>query len=208
MADTGRAGRVRLERRLAVAEHGADLLDRKQRILADELERLELVAERSRGRWELSAREAATWSRRAAELDGRERIEAAAASIPARAEVEWAAAMGVEFPLEARCVGGRSRGAAGSSALALAVGAHAEALEAAVEHAAASRAVLLLSEELAATRSRQHAVEKRWIPRLEGRLAAVHRSLDELELEEGLRLRWAAGATGPGAGVPAQEGEP
>jgi V/A-type H+-transporting ATPase subunit D len=35
-------------------------------------------------------------------------------------------------------------------------------------------------------------VEKRWVPRLEGELAAIRRQLDEQELEEGLRLRWAA----------------
>jgi len=52
--------------------------------------------------------------------------------------------------------------------------------------------VLLVSAELAVTRTRQRAVEKRWIPRLEEGLAAIRRRLDEQELEEGLRLRWAA----------------
>jgi len=52
--------------------------------------------------------------------------------------------------------------------------------------------VLLVSAELAMTRTRQRAVEKRWVPRLEGELLAIRRQLDEQELEEGLRLRWAA----------------
>ncbi len=196
MADTGRAGRVRVERRLTVARHGADLLDRKQRILTDELERLELVAERSRADWEAAARVATTWLRRAAALDGRGRIDAAAPRTPAGVEVTWGGAMGVAFPHEARCAVGPPTVGGGTSALALAIAAHAAALEAGVAHAAAARAVLLVSTELAATRSRQHAVEKRWIPRLEERLAAIRRSLEDLELEEGLRLRWAAGSTG------------
>jgi V/A-type H+/Na+-transporting ATPase subunit D len=199
MADTGRAGRVRLERRLTVARHGADLLDRKRRILADELERLEIVASHTRVQWKELADTAAIWLRRAAALDGRAMIEATAPSIPVRVEVTWGEAIGVAFPLEACTVPGPPTDTAGSSALSFAVAAHVAALQAAVEHAAATRAVLLVSEELAATRSRQHAVEKRWIPRLEERLTVIRRALDALELEEGVRLRWAAGAAGAGA---------
>ena len=73
-----------------------------------------------------------------------------------------------------------------------AAAAHRSALAAAVRHAAAQRAVLLVSAELAATRTRQRAVEKRWVPRLENELLAIRRQLGEQELEEGLRLRWAA----------------
>jgi vacuolar-type H+-ATPase subunit D/Vma8 len=73
-----------------------------------------------------------------------------------------------------------------------AAAAHRSALSAAVRHAALQRAVLLVSAELAATRARQRAVERRWVPRLEGELLAIRRQLDEQELEEGLRLRWAA----------------
>lgn len=201
MADTGRAGRVRLERRLTVARHGAELLDRKQRILADELERLEIVAARSGARWQAAAGVAATWLRRTAALDGRAQIADAGARVPARVDVTWGGAMGVAFPLEARCVQLPPAIVGGTSALSFAVAAHAAALEAAVEHAAAARAVLLVSAELAATRSRLRAVEKRWIPRLEDRLMAIRRALDALELEEGLRLRWAAGAAGAGPSV-------
>ena len=35
MSSTGRAGKLRVERRLMTARHGARLLDRKQHILAD-----------------------------------------------------------------------------------------------------------------------------------------------------------------------------
>ena len=69
---------------------------------------------------------------------------------------------------------------------------HRRALEAGVRYAAVQRAELLLAAELAATRTRQRAVENRWIPRLENELQSIRRQLDAQELEESLRLRWAA----------------
>lgn len=212
MSDTGRAARVRLERRLATARHGADLLDRKRRILADEVERLQLQADRNRLVWQEQATQAATWLRRAAALDGSTGLEAAAAHRPATAEVRWGGVMGVAYPEDTRCDLPPVTRSGGSSALAHAAAAHRDALVAAVACAAAQRAELIVSAELTATRTRQRAVENRWIPRLEERLARVRRALAELELEESLRLRWAAGAAhrpgvahpGPARGV----GEP
>jgi len=183
---------MRVQRRLLTARHGAELLDRKQRIMANELERLQLSADRSRQEWEDRARDAAVWLQRAAALDGRERIEAASPGKPAEVEVRWGGAMGVAFPAEALCEPPGAPPAGGSSALSYAAAAHRSALIAAVRHSAAQRAVLLVSAELAVTRTRQRAVEKRWVPRLEAELLAIRRQLDEQELEEGLRLRWAA----------------
>jgi vacuolar-type H+-ATPase subunit D/Vma8 len=184
---------MRVERRLQMARHGAELLDRKQRIMAKELERLQQHAGGIRQEWEDRAREAAVWLQRAAALDGRERIEAASPARSAQVEVQWGAAMGVAYPQDAVCEPPMAPAAGGSSALSYAAVAHRSALTAAVRHAAASRAVLLVSVELAATRIRQRAVEKRWVPRLENELLAIRRQLDEQELEEALRLRWAAG---------------
>jgi V/A-type H+/Na+-transporting ATPase subunit D len=183
---------MRVERRLQMARHGAQLLDRKKHIMAIELERLQLRADRSLQEWEERAREAAVWLRRAAALDGRERIEAASPARPAEVELTWGGAMGVAFPQEALCQPPVAPPAGGSSALSYAAAAHRSALSAAVRHAAAQRAVLLVSAELATTRTRQRAVEKKWIPRLEEELTAIRRQLDEQELEESLRLRWAA----------------
>jgi len=45
--------------------------------------------------------------------------------------------------------------------------------------------------ELLATRRRLRGVEDRLIPRLEETLRLTELSLDEIEREEGLRLRWA-----------------
>lgn len=192
MSDTGRAGKIRVERRLLTARHGALLLDRKRHIMVNELERLQLHAGRSRQEWEDRAREAAVWLQRAAALDGRERIEAASPAKPAEVEVQWGGAMGVAYPEDALCQPPAAPPAGGSSALSYAAAAHRSALTAAVRHAAVQRSLLLVSAELAATRTRQRAVEKRWIPRLENELLAIRRQLDEQELEESLRLRWAA----------------
>jgi len=183
---------MRVERRLQTARHGAQLLDRKQRIMANELEHLRLCAGRSLREWEDRAREAAVWLQRAAALDGRERIEMASPARQAEVEVRWGGAMGVAYPQDALCEPPEAPPAGGSSALSYAAAAHRSALAAAVRHAAAQRAVLLVSAELAATRTRQRAVEKRWVPRLENELLAIRRQLGEQELEEGLRLRWAA----------------
>lgn len=192
MNATGRAGKVRVERRLRTARHGAALLDRKQRIMADELERLRLYAEGVREEWEVAAREAARWLRRAAALDGTTAVETAAPAARATFEVRWGVAMGVTYPAHAACVVPEGPLPGGSSALAFAVRAHREALGVGVRLAAAERAIALVGAELAATRSRQRAVENRWIPRLEAELDEIRRRLEEQEMEETLRVHWAA----------------
>jgi V/A-type H+-transporting ATPase subunit D len=170
------------------------LLDRKQRILADELERLHLKSARTEQAWLTAARNAESWRARAAALDGSEVIAAAAPLTPALVEVEWGGAMGVAYPEDAHCEAPVAAPAGASSALSYAATAARAALAAAVRQAAAERAVLLLTAELTATRTRLRAVQKRWIPRLEGELDTIRRQLLEQELQENLRLRWAADA--------------
>ncbi|HZK06344.1 MAG TPA: V-type ATP synthase subunit D [Actinomycetaceae bacterium] len=202
MADTGRAGKVRIERRLEIARRGSDLLDRKQRIMIDELERLQLNADRLRGAWRDLAREAAVWLARAESIDGPAAVAGSSPAAPVRIEIRLGFAMGASYPVDAQCIVPDDCPLQGSSALVRARGAHRAALDAAVRHAAAERAVELVSAELDATRRRQSAVENRYIPRLETRLENVQRALDERELEESLRVHWAADA------APAQVGGP
>ena len=122
--------------------------------------------------------------------------------------------MGVRYPEDALCRSPVAPPYGSSSALSYAAVAHRSALAAAVRHAAVQRALLLLSAELTATRTRQRAVEHRWIPRLENELRTIRRALDEQELEESLRLRWAAGndarttETRGGSGSPRRTGSP
>lgn len=204
MSLTGRAGKVRVERRLMTARRGARLLDRKQHILADELERMQLRAELTRTEWEELAREAALWLRRSAALDGSVAIEAAAPAEPAGLELRWGSAMGVLYPEAPACRLPPAPRAGGSSALSFAGAVHRSALEAGVRFAAVQRAELLLAAELAATRTRQRAVENRWIPKLESELQGIRRQLDAQELEESLRLRWAADRNRGTRSTPAQ----
>lgn len=191
MNEIGRSGKAHVAHQLETARHGSTLLDRKQHILADELERLELFAEQSRRNWEDLARVAATWLQRSAEMDGRDRIEAAAADEPAVVEVSWGGAMGVSYPENVTVQLPPERHPGGSSALSYAAQSHRDSLVAAAHCATASRAMLLVSTELTTIRMRQRAIENTWIPRLEAKLISIQRQLDEQELEESLRARWA-----------------
>ncbi|MDP9889574.1 V-type ATP synthase subunit D [Pseudarthrobacter enclensis] len=192
MSATGRAAKVRVERRLMAARHGSRMLDRKQHILAEELERFELRAERARAEWEEVAHEALLWLHRAAGLEGSARIESVATPEIAMVQIRWDNVMGVSYPENPECRLPAVPQPGGSSALSYTVALHRRALEAGVRYAAVTRAELLLAAEVAATQTRQRAVENRWIPRLEKELLGIRKKLDELELEEGLRLRWAA----------------
>ncbi len=193
MSPASRADRVRIEARLAVAERGAELLGRKRRILEDELERMRLAADRQREEFEVAAREADHWLARAAAIDGAEGIARSAAPPTAAAELTWSVTIGVRFPAEAEAVLPEAAPVSGSSALAYAAVAHRLAVEAAIRHAASEESVRRIAAELLTTRQRERAVTHRWVPRLEASLSDLRRRIDDLELEENLRVRWSAG---------------
>jgi vacuolar-type H+-ATPase subunit D/Vma8 len=168
------------------------LLDRKQRALAVEGERLELAAARAAEIFERESRAAASWLRRSTALDGHRGVNASAPLVAAQVTIGYDVTMGVRHPTSAEVRFPPRSEPAGSSALAYTVEAHRTALLAAVRLAAARRAVALVAAELALTRQQQRALDQRWIPKLERRLAEVVQRLDETEREENLRLRWAA----------------
>jgi vacuolar-type H+-ATPase subunit D/Vma8 len=64
------------------------------------------------------------------------------------------------------------------------------ALEAGVRYAAVARALELVRTELAATKARQRALERRWVPLLSGELRHLEAELDELEREDAVRYHW------------------
>jgi V/A-type H+/Na+-transporting ATPase subunit D len=201
----GRSGRLRLVHQLKVARAGSDLLGRKHRILAGELDRLRLQARQARQEWDDAAPAAAQWLFRSQALDGAGRITAAVATtVPARLRITWRSAMGVRYPVDATVVLPPEQATNGSSALVLAARAHRRALETAARYAAADRALRLVTTELEATRLRQHAIDRRWVPRLVDRLGALQTQLDEQELEDSVRRRWTAGFVGarPERGAP------
>lgn len=200
----GRAGRLWLQRRLRVAERGADLLDRKLRILRAELGPLRAEQERAAADWDRCRADAERWLLRAALLGGQRAIRMAAASGLADVTIGYAAVMGVRFPAGAACVVPEP-GTWDSPAIAGARQAHRAALAAAVRHAAAAEAVRLVEAETLATRYRLRAIRDRWIPRLEQALAEVTFALEEQEIADAARLR--LGAARP-AGIRGMTGGP
>lgn len=197
-----RAARLRLRHSLDVALRGADLLERKLRILRT-LHKDLLRAEETRAHeWHDSAREAETWLLRGLVLGGEHALETAAESV-GDAEVAWGeeSTMGVRHPSLASCyIPDRSPDAATprNTALIHAEAAYREALRAGAEYAAARTAARLVGAEVAHTRRRVRALRRHWIPRLEGSLARVVLALEQAEHEDAVRRRWAAGVAADG----------
>ena len=189
----GRAGRLWLTRRLAVARRGADLLDRKLQVLQRELDRRRGSAASAAAEWQRRQADADSWLLRAALLGGERAIRLAAAGTFAEVTISHAATMGVRYPADATCATPPPAGRDGP-ALAAAREAHRAALAAAVRHAAAAEALRVLEAETVVTRYRLRAVRDRWIPRLEQALAEVTFAIEELERADAARLRLAASA--------------
>ncbi|HTQ87966.1 MAG TPA: V-type ATP synthase subunit D [Streptosporangiaceae bacterium] len=187
----GRAGRLWLTRRLAVARRGADLLDRKLRILLAETDRLRDSAARTAADWDQSCADAERWLLRASMLGGQRAIRLGAADSAADVTIRSGATMGVRHPDGATCHIPASATWDGPT-LAAAREAHGRALEAAVRHAAVAGALRAVEAETLATRYRLRAVKDRWIPRLERALAEVTLALEEQQLADSARLRLAA----------------
>jgi vacuolar-type H+-ATPase subunit D/Vma8 len=196
---TGRAGRLQLVHRLETARRGCDLLERKRRILAEELSRLRLLSAQTQREWAEVAAEAARWAARSLALDGAQRIVDSAPSSPATVMVTWRGAMGVIYPDTTVVSIPAPEPVSASSSLLVATRVYRVAVVAAARHAAATRALALVEVELEATRLRQRAIERRWIPRLETNLRELGHELDEQERQENVRLRWATGAAQPGS---------
>jgi V/A-type H+/Na+-transporting ATPase subunit D len=207
----GRAGRLWLQHRLAVAERGAALLEQKLRILRTEADRLAVSSEATARAWEQASAEAAGWLVRAALLGGERAVQVAGEVPRAEVDVSWTWTMGVRHPDGAVCtVPAPAPGdlPAPNAAVAEARTAHRRALEAAVQHAVAEAATRLLRAEETATRRRLRAVQDRWLPLLRSALHESELALEEQEHADGIRLRWARDRTkgsqrvGPGRGSP------
>lgn len=207
----GREGRLWLRRRLTTARRGADLLDRKLRILRREEQRFVALADRTRGDWELHCREAEQWLLKAAVVAGDQAVRPDPALAVAQVDVVWQAVMGVRYPASAAVRAPDPHPqppVAGTAARPAAAEAYRAAVQAAVAHAVAVAAAEVVSAEVATTRGRLRAIEDRWVPRLEQALQALELALDESERADAVRLRWAAGrlpGVAAGAGAPPAE---
>jgi len=188
----GRAGRPWLAHRLEVARRGAELLDDKHRALSSERRRLEPGLADARRAWERSAAEAERAFTRAAVLGGRRSL-ALARTDPAVVTVRWRTILGVTCPAEAELAGPGTPPPAelgGSAALLAAAEAHRRALEAALRLAVVASALGRIDVELRATALRRNAIQHRWIPAHEEAIAELGLALEELEREDGTRVRW------------------
>lgn len=191
----GRAGRPWLARRIEVAERGADVLEQKRQALLREQQRLADELAEAAAEWELRARLAATWLRRAAVLAGDRPLTHARlhACGRARIEVDRRNALGVVYPAGARVELPEApdlAGLGGTAALLATASAHREALRAAARFAAARAANEQVAAELGRTTRRLRAIERIWLPAHERALAELALSLDEGEREEAARRRW------------------
>lgn len=200
----GRAGRMWLSRRLAVATRGASLLDRKLRILMAEEQTFVLLADRTRGEWEAAVRDLERWMLRASLLSGERGLRLAAGEAVADVDVEWRQTMGVRYPSGFACrLPGRvpADPLPANTALVHAERAARRALRAGVDQAVATTALAAVRAEILTTRRQLRAVRDRWTPRLEAARRDLTIALDDQEHDEGVRLRWAA-RPARGGGVP------
>ena len=192
----GRAGRMWLRRRLGTAERGRDQLDRKLRILLPELQRLRIQAGRLRAQWAAACADASTWLLRATLLGGQDVLRKAEPSAPVEIELTWTTAMGLRYPVDVTIVNPVEElpMPAGNSAIGPATAAFRTALRCGVRAAAADDAVRRVEAEIAVTRRRLRALEKRWLPWLQDALTGLEQSVELAEQEDGMRLRRAAAA--------------
>ena len=187
----GRAGRMWLRGRLDTAEKGRDQLDRKLRILIPEHQRLQTRLQRRQEAWSAAYEEAQTWLLRAVLLGGQDAIRGATPVRLADVEVTWTSAMGLSYPEDAvvRRPDPDEEAVPGNAAVVPATRAFRAALLAGARAAAAQEAVTRLESEIAVTRRRMRALDKRWLPWLHDALARLELTLEQTEQEDGIRLR-------------------
>ncbi|WP_296607110.1 V-type ATP synthase subunit D [Nocardioides sp.] len=192
----GRAGQLWLVHRHEVACRAVDLLDQKLRILRNERVRRALVEERTRAAWQAAVRDADTWGRRLAEMEGQRAVRLNRPQGAAEVEVRWEQVVGVCYPafvdvrLPDEADGGT--GEAGSAILVETRRRMAAAVVAAAQQAAALAALRTLEAQEAATRRRLRSIRTRYLPLLEATMRDVAVALEEDERADILRLRWAA----------------
>lgn len=185
-----------LRNRSDFARRGLELLDRKQLLLRQELERARRGRECAREAWTDACLDARQWGLRAELIGGASDVAMAGSVLAgqARVDVTWRNTMGVPHPDGTRftpAVLAPMQAAATNSALGLAAAAYRRALEVAVSFAAIERACDALETELSATQRRRRSIERHRLPALQDALERLELRLDELEREERVVNRWA-----------------
>ena len=202
-APPGRAGQNWLRRRLDVAERGRAQLDRKLRVLFPERQRLRLLADRQRDEWVAACAHAQRWLLRAAVLSGEVGIRQSSPREALTAEVTWTSAMGLRYPADVRLSFPTDADVLFPNA---ASGAAAAAFRAAVtagaRAATADEAVRRIDADIAVTRRRLRALEKRWLPQLQESLRTLALALEQAEQEDITRLRHVVAGQADAGGGP------
>jgi V/A-type H+-transporting ATPase subunit D len=193
----GRSGRLWLRRRIDTASSGRDQLDRKLRILVPERQRLQILNERSQQEWEAACDEARTWLLRASILGGQDALRGAVAPQFATVAISWTTAMGLDYPVDVQLTGRAPDApvAPGNAAIGPTAAAFRAALVCGVRLAAAQEALRRVDAEIAVTRQRLRALDRRWLPSLTDALDRLELALDQAEQEDGIRLRRAGSGT-------------
>jgi V/A-type H+-transporting ATPase subunit D len=183
---------------MATALRGRDQLDRKLRILIPEQQRLRIQADRSRADWRAACEVAETWLLRATLLGGEDAVRIATPAAPLGLELVWTTMMGLRFPTDVRVDAAAPEHPLppGNAAVAATAEAFQAALLAGVRSAAAEEALARVAVEIALTRRRLRALDKRWLPWLAESLTALDLALEQAEQEDGIRLRRAAAPSG------------
>ncbi len=188
-----RADLLRLRHRIVTARRAATLLHSKEEALERELDRVAGHLARAREDWasRMGAATALLVRARTLGASGELARLVDADTTGAAAEPTWQVSMGVGYPTAVACTPGPEPALTATAALAPAAAAFREALTAAATAAAADLAHRRLGRELAETRRRRRAVEERLLPDLEETCRRLDLRLDELDREEGLRVRTA-----------------
>jgi V/A-type H+-transporting ATPase subunit D len=186
----GRAGRLWLRRRLATAERGTDQLTHKLQVLIRELERVQRTRDAAEQAWTAGVHEARTWQLRAGVLGGQQSYARQPAPEPVRIAITWSSVVGIGIPTGSQLpeVPGLPD-LAPNAAVVAATRAFGAALRAGARLAVADEASHRIEVEIALTRRRVRALERRWLPALRAALADVEQSLELDEQEDGARLR-------------------
>jgi V/A-type H+-transporting ATPase subunit D len=192
----GRASKLRLDHRLAMATSGADLLDRKLRILSAELVALRNAASETDLQWRAAAADADQRLLDASLLGGQRAIRLAVPRGFAEVNVTYEVTVGVRHPAGASFTPPREPAPWSGQAVDEARQAQQAAVTAAVTHAAAAAAAHAIETEVTATRIRLRAVRDRLVPRLQEALGRLALAIDEQEREDAIRLRLAESARG------------
>jgi V/A-type H+-transporting ATPase subunit D len=182
----GRAGRLWLRERLAVATSALSLLERKRALLEGEQRRLRAHRDRTAHDWATACADARQWQVRAALFGGTRAMLAAAPIQHADITVHLTTLAGVRYPDHVECALPQAGSAEvnGGASLTHARAAHCRALVAAAEDAAAAAAVRAVDRELSATRIRAQALRHRRIPALHTALTQLDLALEERERAE------------------------